>query len=405
MYPFNHKYPGTDLHEIDLAYTIEEVEKLKDRLENFIKYNKLEISDPFEWNIASQYRTMTLVKDPDSGMVYVSLQPVPAGVQITNTEYWMYIGYGEADPQVIEHLQQAVDAMQQDVDDINTEFNTINENIDTLQSDLVDLETDVNNLTGTVSGQGNRLTMAEGNITNLTTKVNTNISNITNLTGRMNTAETNVTSLQNNKANRSGDTFTGSVAVRSSNLDGNNPPSSAQNGNYVSFQDTSGNNLGVVRIREGNDGQIRLRLIAQEPGGQTNELGLSVNADGTKGIATNAAAAWKTALGYMNADDAVRASGSSAFTAESGFSLSRATLVRFGHLVYFTALISGPITPSFVSAGTIPVGYRPAAAVDGPVGCTGSNARFSLNTSGTLQVAGTAATGQSMAINASWYIS
>lgn len=85
---FEHRYPGTDLHEIDLAYILGEIQALKYKLDNFVKENTFHLADPLDWNITSQYSACTIVRYHDDRL-YLSAKPVPAGIQITNTEYWL----------------------------------------------------------------------------------------------------------------------------------------------------------------------------------------------------------------------------------------------------------------------------------------------------------------------------
>lgn len=48
-------------------------------------------ADPIQWDITTQYSQNTVVVDPQTGTAYLSTQPVPGGVQITNTDYWVPI--------------------------------------------------------------------------------------------------------------------------------------------------------------------------------------------------------------------------------------------------------------------------------------------------------------------------
>lgn len=55
---------------------------------NFTAINSIKYADPFQWDITHQYEVNTLVIDPLTGTAYLSVQPVPSGVQLTNTDYW-----------------------------------------------------------------------------------------------------------------------------------------------------------------------------------------------------------------------------------------------------------------------------------------------------------------------------
>lgn len=84
----NFIFPFTNLHELDLDWLVQIVKQLETELTQFVALNTIKYANPFQWNITSQYAQNTLVIDPQDGTAYLSVQPVPQGVQITNTEYW-----------------------------------------------------------------------------------------------------------------------------------------------------------------------------------------------------------------------------------------------------------------------------------------------------------------------------
>lgn len=91
-FPFDHRYPGTDLHEIDLAYIIDEIRNIRLELKNFADINKLHYADPLDWSITTQYPAFTIVRDANTNVLYISMQPVPEGVGLDNTAYWQIVG-------------------------------------------------------------------------------------------------------------------------------------------------------------------------------------------------------------------------------------------------------------------------------------------------------------------------
>lgn len=70
--------------------------KVIDKLNELIDYTVgFTVADPIEWDITSQYPQNTLVVD-SNGTAYISLQPVPAGIELGNEDYWVNIfNYGE----------------------------------------------------------------------------------------------------------------------------------------------------------------------------------------------------------------------------------------------------------------------------------------------------------------------
>lgn len=81
-------WPWTNLHELNLDWIIQSIKDQETRLTHFVALNTIKYADPFQWDITRQYAQNTLVIDPQDGTAYLSVQPVPQGVQITNTDYW-----------------------------------------------------------------------------------------------------------------------------------------------------------------------------------------------------------------------------------------------------------------------------------------------------------------------------
>lgn len=104
MFPFFNHYPGTDLHEIDLAYILKLCAELKsnsealstwktehqaeyDELKNVVDglVNKLvEVIVP--WDSSVSYPIYSIVEY--QGNNYIAVKDVPVGTMITNTEFW-----------------------------------------------------------------------------------------------------------------------------------------------------------------------------------------------------------------------------------------------------------------------------------------------------------------------------
>lgn len=87
IYPI-HGAPYTNFHDLNLDWIIKALTDIDRRLANFVSLNTIKYADPIKWDITSQYAQNTLVIDPQDGTAYLSVQPVPQGVQITNADYW-----------------------------------------------------------------------------------------------------------------------------------------------------------------------------------------------------------------------------------------------------------------------------------------------------------------------------
>ena len=134
---FFHKYPYTDLHELNLDWIIEMIKELDKTMDEWTALNKIKLGGI--WDITKAYEQWTIVDDGTNG--YISIQPVPEGVLLTNTDYWMLIAnYGG----LIIALQARVAALEATVGD-NTSglVKDVNDNT----SDISTLQTNVASLT------------------------------------------------------------------------------------------------------------------------------------------------------------------------------------------------------------------------------------------------------------------
>lgn len=84
-------WPYTNFHELNLTWLLRRMEDLSNVVENFVTLNTIKYADPIQWNITTQYEPNTVVVDPQRGTAYISSKPVPAGVALTNTDYWSVI--------------------------------------------------------------------------------------------------------------------------------------------------------------------------------------------------------------------------------------------------------------------------------------------------------------------------
>lgn len=102
------EFPHTRTYDNDLGWLIAHVIRMSKQLENFINLNTIKYADPIAWNITTQYEANTVVINPADGTAYISTQPVPSGVAISNTDYWTPIfNYGEALNELREQIAAA----------------------------------------------------------------------------------------------------------------------------------------------------------------------------------------------------------------------------------------------------------------------------------------------------------
>lgn len=84
-------FPYANFHELNLDWILHKLKELETEITNFVAINSVKYANPITWDITSQYETNTVVLD-SSGNAYLSVQPVPAGVDLDREEYWTKIG-------------------------------------------------------------------------------------------------------------------------------------------------------------------------------------------------------------------------------------------------------------------------------------------------------------------------
>lgn len=80
-----------EMYQYNLGWLIEELMSFKQDLATAIDLKTIKYADPIQWDITTQYPANTVVVDPKSGTAYMSKIPVPAGVELNNTNYWVVV--------------------------------------------------------------------------------------------------------------------------------------------------------------------------------------------------------------------------------------------------------------------------------------------------------------------------
>lgn len=88
---FDTGWPYTDFHNLNLDWILETLKKQDAAIADFISLNSITYANPLQWDITRQYPKNQVVLDTN-GDGYLSVQPVPVGVEIDNPDYWTKIG-------------------------------------------------------------------------------------------------------------------------------------------------------------------------------------------------------------------------------------------------------------------------------------------------------------------------
>lgn len=105
------QYPYQNFSDYNLDWIIYKINEVKKQLSEFVLFNSIKYADPISWNISKQYEANTVVIDPLDGTAYISVKPVPNGVNIDNEDYWTPIfNYGES----LKKLQKQIVALNEE---------------------------------------------------------------------------------------------------------------------------------------------------------------------------------------------------------------------------------------------------------------------------------------------------
>lgn len=85
------EFPHTRSYDGDLGYIIKRLNELTAKYGEFMEYNQIKFADPLNWDINAVYAAWNIVFDTSSHGYYLSKKPVPAGIAISNTDYWELI--------------------------------------------------------------------------------------------------------------------------------------------------------------------------------------------------------------------------------------------------------------------------------------------------------------------------
>lgn len=107
------QFPYSNLHELNLDWILNKIRELESEWNTFTAINHIVFRG--DWNITLQYPAYSVVKDNNNG--YFAIQPVPKGVAITNTDYWIMIYDYD---QLAAELEQRMTALETEFDELTT---------------------------------------------------------------------------------------------------------------------------------------------------------------------------------------------------------------------------------------------------------------------------------------------
>lgn len=127
---FNHEYPYNDMHEFNLDSLIQYVKGIDSRMSDFEIINSIKWRG--EWDINTAYGVNSIVDNNEVG--YISIKPVPSGIEIGNTDYWLKIAnYSGLYAEVEIRLDELTARLTADEARYNANLSTLNGDVATLK--------------------------------------------------------------------------------------------------------------------------------------------------------------------------------------------------------------------------------------------------------------------------------
>lgn len=147
------KVPYTNFHNLNQDWIIRRMQDFIEEMDHIVSLSVVKYADPIQWNITTQYEQSTVVIDPATGTAYISVQPVPAGIGITNTDYWTPIF---SLSELMGDINTRIDGVDTRIDGVDTRIDGIDTRIDGIDTQIGDINTDIEELDAKVGSIGGK---------------------------------------------------------------------------------------------------------------------------------------------------------------------------------------------------------------------------------------------------------
>ena len=127
------EYPYTNYHDLNLDWIIKQIKTLTGVVDDFVAYNKVTFMGT--WT-GTAYPAWTVVDD-GNGNGFLSLKAVPAGVSLSDTEYWTQVASYAT---IYSAFNSRITALEASVTSLSGRMTTAEGNISNLQPRVTALE-------------------------------------------------------------------------------------------------------------------------------------------------------------------------------------------------------------------------------------------------------------------------
>lgn len=171
------EFPHTRSYDGDLGFIIKRLKELTDAYDNFFDYNTIKFHDPITWTITEDYPANNIVYDTQSETLYISKQAVPAGIDISNTEYWVFVSPFKIDtdfdnnsinPVANKTITNKISLMDIDISSLN----------ERLSNEIAERTQNINNLSNLIGINANNISSEQGARIEADTLINARLDEI-----------------------------------------------------------------------------------------------------------------------------------------------------------------------------------------------------------------------------------
>lgn len=211
---FTEKFPYSDFHNLNLDWILETVKNLEKTMSDFIVLNSVTYANPLEWDITRNYPKNQVVLD-SNGDGYLSVAPVPVGVEITNTDYWTKIGNFS---ELWSSVKKAITPFDEGVATTATVAHVVDDLV-WLNNDLYVITKDIDAGTRYVVGTNCAKTSIDARLSNLAKEIDATNSNLATqvkaITDKITTLQTDVSGkVDKNTTGALAQTVTGTYSLQ-----------------------------------------------------------------------------------------------------------------------------------------------------------------------------------------------
>ena len=150
--PFINQFPYMDAHEFNLDWLIRTVKTLFTEMKEYEAVNHVEFKG--DWNITNQYPKWSIVYNENTGDMMISIQIVPKGIEISNTNYWIMVSPFKVDKDFNITSYNAIANKK-----VTEKFNSIDNSIQGINTDLTSLHATDETLNNTITQNTNALNL------------------------------------------------------------------------------------------------------------------------------------------------------------------------------------------------------------------------------------------------------